>query len=345
VEEHERKAVLALKDSELAEAVERAGCKPYHGGIVRRWILERGVDDFTKMSDLPKHAAERLARMLRPVSATVAARTTASDGTVKLLLKLDDANTVETVWMPGERLATVCISTQVGCPVACQFCASGLAGLVRNLEPHEIVEQVVRARQCGPIGRIVVMGIGEPMLNLKNVIAALDTITGERGMALSARKVTISTVGYPARIAELAKVGRPWQLAISLHASNDTLRRQLIPTAGKTTIADLLQAAADYFKATGREVTFEYVLLHGVNDRPHDARELARALRGARGMVNLIPYNPIPGSRFARPPAEAVSQFRDALKRAGVVATVRWSRGVETDAACGQLRIGSSAPG
>ncbi|MFN0207152.1 MAG: 23S rRNA (adenine(2503)-C(2))-methyltransferase RlmN [Planctomycetota bacterium] len=338
-----RRSVLQLTTEELAAEVDKAGGKPFQAAAIRRWILDRAADDFTKMTDLAKPVAARLAKSIVPLANEVVSRRTSPDGTVKLLLKLEDANTVETVWMPGASAATVCVSTQVGCPMACQFCASGLAGVVRNLQFHEIVEQLVRARGIAPFGRIVVMGIGEPLLNLENVLSALEIATNADGMGISARKITISTVGFPAKIREIAKLNKPFTLAVSLHAPNDALRRQLIPTATKVTIADLLGASNDYFKQTGREVTFEYVLLHHVNDRAEHARELARVLRGARGSVNLIPYNPIPGSPFMRPPEESVRAFRETLRRAGVVATVRWSKGIEADAACGQLRIHSQA--
>ncbi|HKE00642.1 MAG TPA: 23S rRNA (adenine(2503)-C(2))-methyltransferase RlmN [Planctomycetota bacterium] len=334
------RGILALEPAALARAVVEAGGRPFHAASIRRWILERSVADFARMTDLPRALVAALRDSLAPLESQVAARTDAPDGTTKLLLRLADGHTIETVRMPGAKggSATVCVSTQVGCAVACRFCASGLAGIVRNLAPHEIVEQLVHARALGPVGRIVVMGIGEPTLNLDAVLAALDVATDPAGLGLSARKVTISTVGVPAGIARLAEIEKPFNLAISLHAPDDALRRELIPTA-KVGIDDLVAAARAYFERSHREPTFEYVLLRGVNDRPEQARELARRLRGVRGGVNLIPYNPIPGSPYERPDDERVRAFRDALRRAGVVATVRWSKGLEAEAACGQLRI------
>lgn len=334
-----RRGVLQLTPDELRALVLEAGGKPFHAGIINKWIFERAVDDFTKMSDLPRAVAERLQTKIPVLENVIIAKREAPDSTVKLLLQLADGQAIETVWMPGTSGGTVCISTQVGCAMACTFCASGMKGVVRNLQKHEILEQLIRAKQVAPFGRIVVMGIGEPALNMDNVFGALDVACSKTGLGLSARKITISTIGFPDKIIEFAKVNKPYTLAVSLHAPTDALRHRLIPTAKKIKIYELISAANYYFKQTGREVTFEYVLLRNVNDLPLHARELARVLRGARGSVNLIPYNPIPGSPFERPTEESARAFREALRTQGVVATIRWSKGVAADAACGQLRI------
>jgi 23S rRNA (adenine2503-C2)-methyltransferase len=334
-----KRAVLSLTGEELERAVVDAGGKPFHARSIRRWILERGAERFDAMTDLPKAVAASLDAALAARETVESSRREAPDGTVKLLLRLADGETIEVVRMPGSSGATACISTQVGCPMACVFCASGLDGLVRNLRAHEIVEQVLHARSLGALTRIVVMGIGEPTLNLDALLAALDTITAADGIGLSARRITVSTVGLPDRIRKLAAVEKPYTLAISLHAPNDALRHRLIPTSSKVTLAQLLHAAKQYFDKSGREVTFEYVLLGGVNDRLDHARELAQRLRGVRATVNLIPYNPVEGLPYQRPLETNVRAFREALRRAGIVATVRWSKGLEADAACGQLRI------
>ena len=339
----ERRALLSLRPDELEALVVEAGGKRFHAASMRRWVLERGAAEMSQITDLPKLVLGRLSQKITLLESEVAARREAADGTTKILLKLRDGETIEVVRMKGTSTATACISTQVGCPMACAFCASGLNGLVRNLETHEILEQVVRARQIGPIGRIVVMGIGEPLLNLEALLGALDVVTAPDGIALSGRKITISTIGLPDRIRKLAQANKPYTLAISLHAPTDALRNELIPTAKKVTIDSLLASAREYFRATGREVTFEYVLLRDVNDRIEQARELARRLRGVRATVNLIPYNPVASLPFRRPTEDSVRAFREALRRAGLVATVRWSRGVEADAACGQLRISLDA--
>lgn len=337
-----KSAALSLTPAEFASKIEALGGRRYQAQNALRWIYQKAADDFSKMTDLPRALAEELSQSVAAIENTVLSRREAPDGTVKLLLQLADQETIETVWMPGTTAGTICISTQVGCAMACTFCASGLAGVVRNLHKHEIVEQMIRAKQVAPFGRIVVMGIGEPMLNLANVLGALDLATSKDGLGISGRRITVSTVGIPAKIVEFAKAGRPYTLAISLHAPNDEIRHQLIPTARKTTLADLIESAREYFNISGRDVTFEYVLLAGRNDLPAHARELARRLRRVRGTVNLIPYNPIPGSPFGRPMPRSVEKFRDTLRDAGVVATVRWSKGVRADAACGQLRIDSA---
>ncbi|MBL8695741.1 MAG: 23S rRNA (adenine(2503)-C(2))-methyltransferase RlmN [Planctomycetes bacterium] len=336
----ERRGILALADEPLVARVVAAGGKPFHARSLSRWVLQRGIDRFERATDLPKPLIASLDTEFVPLESTLAEEKRAPDGTHKLLLKLRDGETVETVWMPQrEGAATVCISTQVGCPMACRFCASGLAGVVRNLEAHEIVEQLVHARRVGPVGRIVVMGIGEPTLNLEATLAALSRATSPEGLGISARKITISTVGIPDRIRELAKCDRPYTLALSLHAPDDALRHDLIPTARKWTIADLMEATREYFNASGREVTYEYALLGGVNDRESHALALVRLLQGERGCVNLIPYNSVRDTEFRRPTEADVYAFRDTLRRHGVPATVRWSKGLAADAACGQLRI------
>ena len=237
----------------------------------------------------------------------------------------------------ARRGATLCVSTQVGCPVGCPFCASGLLGLSRNLAAHEILEQFVRGRALGPLARSVVMGMGEPLLNYENLSRALDTVHDE--MKLGSRKVTVSTVGFPERLRRIAPAKPRFQLAISLHTPDQEQRDELVPAMTGVPIEDVLAAGDDWFEQTGREVTYEYILLGGENDTPGHARRLADRLRGRRCTVNLIPFNPVSESPYRRPSPSAVASFRDTLTAARIVATVRWSRGIESDAACGQLRI------
>jgi len=238
------------------------------------------------------------------------------------------------------RGATLCVSTQVGCPVGCPFCASGKAGLMRNLAAHEIAEQFLRGRALGPIARSVVMGIGEPLLNHEALALALDVVHDEMG--LGNRKVTVSSVGFPERLRRIAPTRPRYQLAISLHTPDDDQRDLLVPAMAGVPIADVLAAGDDWFEHTGREVTYEVVLLAGENDTPGHARRLARRLAGRRCTVNLIPYNPVGEAPYGRPEPADVERFQHVLVAAGVVCTVRWSRGVQSDAACGQLRIRSS---
>jgi 23S rRNA (adenine2503-C2)-methyltransferase len=245
--------------------------------------------------------------------------------------------------MREDKRRTVCISTQVGCGMGCVFCASGLKGVERNLSASEIMEQVLHLRNRLPleeaITHIVVMGMGESLANLDHLVAALDRIcSAEEGLGLSQRRVTISTVGLPDKMRKLATLNRQYHLAVSLHAPTIELRNQLIPVSEKIGLEAVLEAADFYFQATGRQVTYEYVLLHGVNDRPSEARALAHLLKGRKAHVNLIPYNPVADLPFKRPEPAAIQQFLEMLRDRGVSATVRYSKGVAIDAACGQLR-------
>jgi 23S rRNA (adenine2503-C2)-methyltransferase len=330
---------FALPPAEAEARVEALGGRPFHARIVRREAAGRGVLDYAGMTALPAGLRARLAAELPLVSSREVARRTAGDGTIKLLLAFPDERTVETVWIPSRKPdtgATLCVSTQVGCPVRCPFCASGKDGLVRNLEAHEIVEQYLHGRALGALARSVVMGIGEPLLNLENLARALDFVRAEIG--LGARKITVSTVGFPERLVRAAAADPHFQLAISLHSPDDEQRWELVPAMRGVPVADVLAAGDRWFSETGREITYEYVLLGGTNDTPGHAARLAERLRGRRATVNLIPYNPIDAA-YARPSPASAERFQRALAEAGVVATVRWSRGLENDAACGQLRI------
>lgn len=333
-----------------AKVAELSG-KPFHARIVREQVLGKGVLDYAAMTALPAGLRERLAAEVPLWSGAEVARSTASDRTVKLALEFPregarDA-TVETVHMPSLDLgaddeetragATLCVSTQAGCPIGCPFCASGQLGLSRNLRAHEILEQYVRGRQLGALSRSVVMGMGEPFLNYKALSTALDAVHDEMG--LGTRRVTVSTVGFPERLRAAAPTKPRFQLAVSLHTPDDEQRDELVPAMKGVPVEEVLRAGDDWFAHTGREVTYEYVLLGGHNDSDGHARRLAARLRGRRCTVNLIPFNPVAGSPWRRPGRGDVERFRAALEAAGVVATVRWSRGVESDAACGQLRL------
>lgn len=309
---------------------------------MERWILQGRAVSFSQMSDLPAALRRLLPDRAVPITASVAQRSVALDGTRKLLVRLADGQSIETVLMLEDDRRTVCISTQVGCGMGCTFCASGLSGVARNLKAHEMVEQLLLARNELPeeerLTHIVVMGMGEPLANLGNLLDALAVATSPRGLGLSARHVTISTVGIPSRIRELAESGRKYHLAVSLHAPDDALRTKLMPTNEKTGITSILEAAAEFLARTGRQVTFEYILLGEVNDRRQDAEELARLLEGRRAHVNLIPFNPVDGLPWLRPSKESVAVFREALEARNVTATVRKRKGADIDAACGQLR-------
>lgn len=338
--------VLSLSPAELDAAIARLGGRPFHARILREAILRRGMLEFQAITSLPQKLREGLEREMCVLSGREIDRVESKDRTIKLLLGFarergKDA-TVETVHIPprdstSRSGATLCVSTQVGCPVGCPFCASGKAGLVRNLEAHEIVEQYLRGRALGELARSVVMGIGEPLLNYANLSSALGVVHDELG--LGARKVTVSTVGFPDRLRRIAPTRPRFQLAISLHTPDDAQRDQLVPAMAGVSIEEVLSAGDHWFEVTGREITYEYVLLAGENDSAGHAERLARRLERRRCTVNLIPYNPVRQAGFARPMSEAVARFQTALEARRVVSTVRWSRGVESDAACGQLRI------
>jgi 23S rRNA (adenine2503-C2)-methyltransferase len=266
-----------------------------------------------------------------------------TDGTQKLLLSWPGGANAETVMIPDADRRTACISSQIGCPVGCKFCASGIGGAKGNLTTGQIVEQVFALDQLlGPrherVNHIVFMGMGEPLANYANVLGAVRMLHDPRCFNISARKITISTVGVPARMRQLAEEELPLNLAISLHAPNEALRRELIPWAEHFALADILDAARYYFDRTGREVTLEYILLAGVNDRPEHARQLVQVCRTLRANVNLIRYNEVESLPYQRPKADDVMQFQEILRRGGINAHVRRSRGRDIDAACGQLR-------
>jgi 23S rRNA (adenine2503-C2)-methyltransferase len=343
------RTLLALAPADLERAVVELGGRPFHARIARENVLAKGLLEYGAMTALPAALRARLAEELPILAGREAARSVAPDRTTKLLLEFPREKgreaSVETVHMPslalapeaGERGgATLCVSTQAGCPIGCPFCASGQQGLSRNLAPHEILEQYVRGRALGPLARSVVMGMGEPLLNYESLSVALDAVHDEMG--LGARKVTVSTVGFPDRLRRIAPTRPRFQLAISLHSPDQEQRDVLVPAMRGVPVEEVLAAGDDWFERTGREVTYEVVLLAGENDTPGHARRLAQRLRGRRCTVNLIPFNPVQESPYRRPDARAVDAFRRALEAERVVTTVRWSRGVDSDAACGQLR-------
>ncbi len=296
------------------------------------------------MSDLPKRLREQLASAFLPLETRVL-RTdqAAEEGTAKLLVGLADGRAVECVVMREADRRTVCVSTQVGCAMGCVFCASGLAGVDRNLESHEIVEQFLHAQwtlgQQQRITHAVIMGMGEPLANLPNLLAALDTICSPESLGLSQRRITISTVGLPPAIRKLADRGVRFHLAVSLHAPNDHLRDQLVPVNRRFPIREVIAAADYFFARTGRQVTYEYVLLGGLNDRLEHAQQLADLLGRRPVHVNLIAYNPVAGLPYRTPTEHAVREFARYLKRRGIVVHVRKTKGRRIEAACGQLRL------
>lgn len=327
----------------------------YRARQIADWAFTKRAESFEQMTNLPRALRGWLSEWVDIYRSRILAESASEDRTRKLLLGWPDGSSIETVWIPESGRNTACLSTQVGCPVGCRFCASGLDGLQRNLTAGEIVEQALRIGQlvsehCEPgpggsarLSNIVLMGMGEPLANYDAVLQAIRILNAPWGLGIAVRKITLSTVGLPKAIRRLAEEGLQINLAWSLHAPDDGLRRQLIPR-NKAAIADLRNACAYYFERTGREVTIEYVLLDGVNTGLEQAARLARIATRLRCHVNLLRYNPVPGLPFERPSAETAYAFQRELRRQGVNAQIRSSRGQDVQAACGQLRPPTDGP-
>jgi 23S rRNA (adenine2503-C2)-methyltransferase len=341
-------AFLTLSSEEREQRVVGWGGRPFHGRIIRREVLGRGVLDPMAMTGLPLALRERLAAAGELLPGREAERVVSRDGTTRLLIALDGTgggergDTIETVHIPvsptdPERGATLCVSTQAGCPVGCPFCASGRLGLTRNLTAAEIIAQFARGRALGPLNRCVIMGIGEPFLNLPALLEALQVVRDEVG--IGARKTTVSTVGFPDRLDRAAQEQPPFQLAISLHTADDALHARLVPAMADVPVADILAAGDRWFEVTGREVTYEIVLLENITDSTAQADLLARSLAGRRCSVNLIPFNDVGESGYRFPDPRRVTAFAQRLMDVGLTATVRRPRGQDVGAACGQLRL------
>jgi len=316
---------------------------------VRRWVFSGRADSSAEMLDLPVTLRGRLAEEFSLFSGREVECRVARDRTEKLLVEWPDGHRVECVLMREPGRSTICLSTQVGCGMGCVFCASGLLGLERNLSSGEILEQVLRLnRRMEPgerLTNVVVMGIGEPLANLDALLPALEELHADDGLGLSPRRVTISTVGLPAGIRRLAALARPYNLAVSLHATNDELRNELVPVNDRIGLAEILEAADEYFAVTGRRITYEYVLLADTNDQPGHARQLAALLAGRNAHVNLIPMNPVVGLPWQAPGRTPMRQFVEILEQHGIATTVRKRKGADIDAACGQLRLAAAETG
>jgi 23S rRNA (adenine2503-C2)-methyltransferase len=325
------------------------GHPAFRAGQILDWVWKKKVASFDDMTNLPAVLRTALAAEFT-LSALVHARTQGSaDSTRKFLFRLHDGRYVESVLIPanpalyGETAdrRTLCVSSQVGCAYACRFCASGLAGFTRNLSPAEITDQVLHAERLGGarVDNLVFMGMGEPLANLDNLLAAIALITGERTLHLGARHLTLSTAGLVPQVRRLAEHPQQLRLAVSLHGATDAVRERIMPVNRKYPLAELF-AALDYWNSLkGQKLTFEYILIAGINDLPEQAELLARHARRLRAKVNLIPYNTVAGLDWRRPPESHCRAFQQTLHQAGVTATLRYEKGHDIDAACGQLRL------
>ena len=337
--------IWGLAPAELETLLEELGEPQYRSDQVLEWAYKRGATNFDEMTNLPSALRSKLSERLSLELPSVIRWQDADDRmTRKALLGLSDGETVECVLMRYDARAgsrgrsTVCVSTQAGCAMGCVFCATGQSGFVRNLTTAEIVAQVmIFLRDEGPVTNIVFMGMGEPLANYSAMWKAVEIINDRRCIGIGARNITISTVGLIPGIRRLARESLQVNLAVSLHAPNDQLRRQLIPTAGQP-VADLVAATRDFFDATGRRVSFEYVLIAGVNDSDEQAGQLGDLLSSIPSHVNLIPVNPTPDSSIQRPSRSRTLAFQRVLKKRGIACTVRVEKGVEIESACGQLR-------
>jgi 23S rRNA (adenine2503-C2)-methyltransferase len=332
-----QEVLLGKSLAQLTDWVQQQGQPAYRGKQLYQWLYDRGARTLAEISVFPKQWRENLADY--PIGrSNIHYRSIAPDNTQKYLLRLADGLIIETVGIPTAKRLTVCVSSQVGCPMACDFCATGKGGFTRNLKSHEIVDQVLTVQEDfgQRVSNVVFMGMGEPLLNIQEVVAAVHSLNEDVG--IGQRSLTLSTVGLPEKIRQLAQHCLQVTFAVSLHASNQPLRQQLIPTAKHYTLDSLIEDCREYVRLTGRRVTFEYILLAGVNDLPEHALELAQLLRGFQTHVNLIPYNPIQEVDYQRPSEQRIEAFANILRQKHIAVSVRYSRGLEADAACGQLR-------
>ena len=343
--------IVGLSREELNERFLNLGLKKFRSGQVWHWLYHKGVTSFEEMTTLSKTVREQLRQKFAIKRPMIIEKQTSMDGTIKWLLQFEDGTKAETVFIPEEDRGTLCISSQVGCTLNCSFCHTGTQRLVRNLTPSELVGQILTAfdelsawpsAQTGrPVTNIVLMGMGEPLYNLDNVITALKIVMDNEGISISKRRITLSTSGI---VPEIYKCGLETDvnLAISLHAVTDDVRNILVPINKKYPIKDLLRACREYpGVSNSRRITFEYVMLKGINDSISDAKALIKLMEGIPAKINLIPFNPWPGSPYERSEKSQIEQFAKIILKAGYPSPVRTPRGDDILAACGQLKSGS----
>lgn len=336
----EKKDIKSLNFDEMKEFIESIGEKGFRAKQLYEWIHKRFVLSFDEMTNLSKDFRNKLSRHCTIAGAHVTCRQISSDGTGKFLMQLSDDNTVESVLMKYKHGNSVCISTQVGCRMGCRFCASTVGGLVRSLKPSEMLDQIYEIQRITNerVSNVILMGIGEPLDNYDNVVKFIRMLSDEHGLNISQRNITLSTCGIVERIRKLADEKLTITVAISLHAPNDDLRREMMPVANKYTISEIIDACRYYIDKTGRRITFEYSMVEGKNDRPEHAKQLAGLLHGLNCHVNLIPLNPVEGRMGKRSLGADIQGFKLILEKNRINVTIRREMGSDIDAACGQLR-------
>lgn len=317
----------------------------YHAKQLMDWVYKKGVFAWDEMSNISKTLREKLKSSVKlPVLQLVRVQPSTDLETYKFLWKLSEGSFVESVLICSGERRTVCVSSQVGCPARCAFCASGQQGFKRNLRPAEIVEQVLHinkwlADKNERVSHVVYMGMGEPFKNYDSVVQSINLISNENGLNISQRRITVSTVGVVEGIKRLANEGLKVSLVLSLHAPNQHIRQKIIPYARKYPLEDIMEAMDDYAQKTKRDITYEYTLISGINDHPDHAHELSHLLHGKQCTVNLIPYNPVAGIRLKRPEKKAIKSFRSVLFGSRIPNTCRYTKGDDIAAACGQLAL------
>jgi 23S rRNA (adenine2503-C2)-methyltransferase len=341
----DKPSILGLTPEQLVGAIRPEPLRPYQARQIMAWVYRRGAVDFAAMTDLPAPLRKRLAGKFSVNPLRVARAAKSSDGTEKLLLRAPDGKSFECVLIPGRNRLTACLSSQAGCRLGCAFCATGSMGFSRGLTPAEMSGQLLHLKRLAerPVTNLVFMGMGEPLDNYENVLAAARIVNSPEGFGLGARHITISTAGLVPGIDRLSREPEQFKLAVSLNAADDRTRDSLMPVNKRYPIAELLGAVKRYAVRTGKLVTFEYVLLAGVNDRPADARNLGRLLKGIPSKVNLIPFN-APGKAVFKPPSPAsVRGFLGLLSAVHPQVTIRASQGRDISAACGMLKASCTA--
>ena len=336
----QKRCISSLTLAELTDELKALGQPGFRAKQIFHWVHQKLVTEFSAMTDQPKTLLAKLEETFYIAAPQIERRQEAKDGTVKYLLRMADGNCIETVVMRYHYGNTVCVSTQVGCRMGCRFCASTLDGLTRNLRPSEMLDQIYRIqRSTGErVSNVVVMGSGEPMDNYDNLIRFIRLLSDANGLNISQRNITVSTCGIVPKILKLADEGLSITLALSLHAPDDETRKTLMPIANSYSLSEVLPACKEYYKKTGRRLTFEYSLVQGVNDNLDEAKRLTALLKDMQGHVNLIPVNPIKERDFKQSNRDAIDAFKGYLEKHGINVTIRREMGRDIGGACGQLR-------